>query len=170
MRDDLNLAIASLCDLDGVAQVTDAAIDLDPVVQELLEGRDVEDLIVDGLRGVDEKLFSLELLVKEEEEKNPHCSYCAVDRQYGGENIYIYATFFVTFCCFPFAVRAYSIVPNPGLAYCSYMLKGIPWRKSLPELGKTFPRAEQQSGFLAWTYGVGNHSGDEDEDLRRRKD
>jgi hypothetical protein len=57
VSDDLDLAIACLRDLDGVAQVTDATVDLDPVMQELLEGGDVEDLIVDWLRGVDGKLF-----------------------------------------------------------------------------------------------------------------
>ena len=57
MRNDLDLAIALLADLDGVAKVTGAALDLDAVVQELLESLDVEDLVVDGLRAVDDELL-----------------------------------------------------------------------------------------------------------------
>lgn len=53
MSDDLDLAIAGAGDLDGVAQVADTALDLDLVVEELLEGSDIEDLVVGGLRAVD---------------------------------------------------------------------------------------------------------------------
>ena len=53
MGRDLDLAIAGLGDLHVVAQVADAAFDLDAVVQELLEGGDVKDLVVGGLRAVD---------------------------------------------------------------------------------------------------------------------
>ena len=53
---DLDLAVALLGDLDGLAEVTDAAINLDLLVQELLKGRDVEDLVAGGLRGVDDEL------------------------------------------------------------------------------------------------------------------
>lgn len=53
---DLDLAVALLGDLDGLAEVADAAVDLDLLVQELLEGRDVEDLVAGGLRGVDDEL------------------------------------------------------------------------------------------------------------------
>lgn len=56
MRNDLDLAIALLGDLDGVAEVTGAALNLDAVVKELLEGLDVEDLVVHGLRAVDDEL------------------------------------------------------------------------------------------------------------------
>ena len=45
MRDELNLAIASLGDGDIVAEVASAAFDLDAIVQELLEGGQVKDLI-----------------------------------------------------------------------------------------------------------------------------
>ena len=51
--DDLDLAIASLGDDDVVAEVADAALDLDAVVEELLEGGDIEDLVARGLRSVD---------------------------------------------------------------------------------------------------------------------
>jgi hypothetical protein len=54
---DLNLSLALLADLDGVTEVTGAALDLDAVVQELLERLDVEDLVVDGLRAVDDELL-----------------------------------------------------------------------------------------------------------------
>ena len=57
MSDDLHLAVALLGDLDGLAEVTGAALDLDAVVKELLESLDVEDLIVDGLRAVDDELL-----------------------------------------------------------------------------------------------------------------
>ena len=57
VRNHLDLAIALLADLDGVAKVTGAALDLDAVVEELLESLDVEDLVVDGLRAVDDELL-----------------------------------------------------------------------------------------------------------------
>lgn len=56
MSNDLNLAIGDLGDDNGVAELTNATVDLDLLVQELLEGRDVEDLVVNGLRGVDDEL------------------------------------------------------------------------------------------------------------------
>lgn len=62
MRNNLDLAIAGLGDVDLVAQVADAALDLDAVVQELLEGRDVEDLVAGRLGGVDGELYRLAIL------------------------------------------------------------------------------------------------------------
>lgn len=56
MGNDLDLAIALLGDDDVVAQVVGAALDLDAVLEELLKGRDVEDLVVGGLRSVDDVL------------------------------------------------------------------------------------------------------------------
>lgn len=53
---DLDLSVTDLGDLDGLAQVADTALDLDLLVQELLEGRDIEDLVASGLRGVDDEL------------------------------------------------------------------------------------------------------------------
>lgn len=53
---DLDLAITLLLDDDVVAQVVGAALDLDAVLEELLEGGDVEDLVVGGLRSVDDEL------------------------------------------------------------------------------------------------------------------
>ena len=53
----LNLALASLADLDDIAEVTSATLDLDAVVEELLEGGGVEDLVIDGLRAVDDVLL-----------------------------------------------------------------------------------------------------------------
>jgi hypothetical protein len=65
VRNDLDLSIALLGDGNGVAKVTGAALDLDAVVQELLESLDVEDLVVDGLRAVDDErgLYSVSYLV-----------------------------------------------------------------------------------------------------------
>lgn len=56
MGNDLNLAIANLGDDDVVTEVADTALDLDAVVEELLEGRDIEDLVACGLRSVDDVL------------------------------------------------------------------------------------------------------------------
>lgn len=55
----LDFALTLLSDLDGVTQVTGAALDLDAIMEELLEGVDVEDLVLNWLRGVDHKLGSL---------------------------------------------------------------------------------------------------------------
>lgn len=59
MGNNLDLAVTLLGDLDGVAEVAGAAINLDAVVEELLEGGDVEDLVADGLRSVDDELRGL---------------------------------------------------------------------------------------------------------------
>jgi hypothetical protein len=56
VRNDLDLSITLLRDGNCIAKVTGAAFDLDAVVEELLEGLDVEDLVVDGLRAVDDEL------------------------------------------------------------------------------------------------------------------
>lgn len=42
----------------GVAEVADAAIDLDALLEELGEGGDVEDLVAGGLGSVDDELYS----------------------------------------------------------------------------------------------------------------
>jgi hypothetical protein len=52
----LDLALGLLGDGDGVAEVSGAALNLDAVVEELLEGLDIEDLVVHGLRAVDDEL------------------------------------------------------------------------------------------------------------------
>lgn len=53
---DLDLAVALLGDDDVVTEVVGAALDLDAVLEELLEGGDIEDLVVGGLRSVDDEL------------------------------------------------------------------------------------------------------------------
>jgi len=53
---DLDLATRLLLDDDGVTQVVGATLDLDALLEELLEGGDVEDLVVGGLRSVDDEL------------------------------------------------------------------------------------------------------------------
>jgi len=53
---DLDLAITFLADDNGLAQVSSTAVDLDAIVEELLEGREIEDLVVDGGRAVDDEL------------------------------------------------------------------------------------------------------------------
>lgn len=57
--DDLDLSISGLGDLDGVAKVANAALNLDPIVQELLEGGYVEDLVVGWLGTIDDILIFL---------------------------------------------------------------------------------------------------------------
>jgi hypothetical protein len=57
VRNDLDLALTLLGDLDNVGQVANTAIDLDLVLEELLEGGDVEDLVGGGLRRVDDELL-----------------------------------------------------------------------------------------------------------------
>lgn len=54
--DDLDLALALLLDNDVVAEVVGAALDLDALLEELLEGGDVENLVGGGLRSVDDEL------------------------------------------------------------------------------------------------------------------
>jgi hypothetical protein len=54
---DLDLAIANLGDDDLVTEVADTALDLHAVVEELLEGGDIEDLVASGLRSVDDVLW-----------------------------------------------------------------------------------------------------------------
>lgn len=56
VSNDLDLAISLLADLDSLAEVAGAALNLDAVMEELLEGLDVEDLVVDRLRAVDDEL------------------------------------------------------------------------------------------------------------------
>lgn len=63
MSNDLDLALTSLGDDNVVAQVADAALDLDAVVEELLEGGDIEDLVRGGLRSVDDVLHRKKPLV-----------------------------------------------------------------------------------------------------------
>lgn len=57
MGNDLDLAVALLGDLDNIAQVADAALNLDLLVQKLLKGRNIEDLVAGGLRSVDDELL-----------------------------------------------------------------------------------------------------------------
>ena len=53
---DFDLPFTLLANLDRVAQISYAIVDLDLVVQELLKGRNVEDLVRGGLGGVDDEL------------------------------------------------------------------------------------------------------------------
>lgn len=53
---DLDLAVGRGRDDNVVAQVVGAAFNLDVVLEELLEGGDVEDLVASRLRSVDDEL------------------------------------------------------------------------------------------------------------------
>jgi hypothetical protein len=54
--DDLDLAVVEVGDVDGLAEVSGAAVDLDARLEEGGEGRGVEDLVVGGLGSVDDEL------------------------------------------------------------------------------------------------------------------
>jgi hypothetical protein len=58
VRNNLDLSIANLGDLNGISEVSNTAINLDLVLKELLEGGDVEDLVASGLRSIDDELWS----------------------------------------------------------------------------------------------------------------
>lgn len=62
VSNNLDLAVTGLRDDDLVTEVADTALDLDAVVEELLEGRDVEDLVARGLRSVDDELCFISIL------------------------------------------------------------------------------------------------------------
>lgn len=53
---DLDLAVSRGGDDNVVAQVVGAALNLDVVLEELLEGGDIEDLVAGRLRSVDDEL------------------------------------------------------------------------------------------------------------------
>lgn len=55
VSNNLDLSLALLANDNGVAQVVGSAINLDSIVEELLEGGEVEDLVVDGVGGVDDE-------------------------------------------------------------------------------------------------------------------
>ena len=61
MGNNLDLAIADLGDDNLVTEVADTALDLDAVVEELLKGRDVEDLVAGRLRSVDHELLNFQI-------------------------------------------------------------------------------------------------------------
>jgi hypothetical protein len=56
VSNNLDLTVTNGVDNDVLTEVADTALDLDAVVEELLEGRDIEDLVASGLRSVDDEL------------------------------------------------------------------------------------------------------------------
>jgi hypothetical protein len=53
MSNNLNLALTLLANGDSIAQIICATLNLDAVVQELLKGGKIENLVVYSLRGID---------------------------------------------------------------------------------------------------------------------
>lgn len=56
VSDNLDFALTNLGDDNIVTEVADTALDLDAVVEKLLKGGDIEDLVARGLRSVDDVL------------------------------------------------------------------------------------------------------------------
>ena len=83
MGNDFDLALAGLGDDDLVTEVADAALNLDAVVEELLESGEVEDLVVHGLRSVDDILQAKRLVLNisswESWSKCDSCTYLLGD-------------------------------------------------------------------------------------------
>ena len=110
---------------DDIAEVADTAVDLDLVVQELLEGGDVEDLVAGGLRSIDDELDSLQSA----QIPKPNPSPLPNQKVWGErmnredreeEERKLAHTFFVTFACLPLGpdfyktmILAYCITPQP---------------------------------------------------------
>lgn len=57
VSNNLDLAVTLAGDDNIVTKVVGAAINLDAVLKELFEGGDVEDLVVGGLRSIDDELL-----------------------------------------------------------------------------------------------------------------
>lgn len=57
MGDNLNLAIALLANLHRIAEISNAVVDFDLVVQKLFKGGDIEDLVRCRLGCVDDVLY-----------------------------------------------------------------------------------------------------------------
>jgi len=56
VRSDLNLSITEVLDQHNIPEVADTVVNLDLVLEELLEGGDIEDLVACRLRSVDDEL------------------------------------------------------------------------------------------------------------------
>ena len=79
MCDHNNLALALLADGHRVAQVANAVINLDLVVQELLKSIGIEDLIGSRLRGIDHKLIVGESLANSRLSSRAELTYLVRD-------------------------------------------------------------------------------------------
>ena len=73
MRNHFNFSIALLADLYGVAQISNAIVDLDLIMQEFLEGGNIEDLVGGGLGSIDDELRTPHL-AKRSSPKNIACT------------------------------------------------------------------------------------------------
>ena len=56
VRSDFNLSITEVLDQHDISEVADTVVNLDLVLEELLEGGNVEDLVACRLRSVDDEL------------------------------------------------------------------------------------------------------------------
>jgi len=57
VRHDFQLPISLLADDDILSQIPSTTINLDSVMEELLESRNIKDLVIDRLRAIDDKLL-----------------------------------------------------------------------------------------------------------------
>lgn len=111
MCDNLNLSIASLVDLDNIAEVAGPALNLDSVVEELVECGEVEDLVVDGLRGVDCELHQAHIV-----SQCPFSSTRMHQNQLAHGSMQL--TFLVTLPCLVFDLEAPSLGVLGVAAFC----------------------------------------------------
>lgn len=73
VSDNLDLALTNLGDDNIVTEVADTALDLDAVVEKLLKGGDIEDLVARGLRSVDDVLLGDLLGLATTSSNGGHC-------------------------------------------------------------------------------------------------
>lgn len=120
MRDDLYLPVSLLGYLHDIAEVPHPSVDLDLVVQELLEGGDIEDLVARWLGGIDDELWRGGI--------SDEASVCKNDH-----------TFLVIFGCFPLVGA--RVVFYPVRISLSLLFSSL-----VPKRGT----GEQQSGVVLY--------------------
>jgi len=121
VRNDLYLSVSLLRYLHNIAEVPNAPVHLDLVVEELLEGGDIEDFVARWLGGIDDEL----------------CNGTVREKSTGLRENNL--TFLVIFCCFPLVgarVAFYKVRVTLSLLFSSL----VPGRGT----------GEQQSGVMMY--------------------